>query len=180
MTDPPVEFAAVENDKPEKRVWVWPAVGLLAIVAIGALAWFFMRTDSDLSRSVASGLDRTSTMELVSGGIPQDVPDEVPLSGDLVASLHLTTTEQRFGRELTVRLFSEGAPDAPMTSATVRATASMQLMSHGTYDASASVGDDGSYHLPLRLDMAGDWQIDMVVLYEGEELPVLLYVSVLD
>ena len=56
----------------------------------------------------------------------------------------------------------------------------MQLMEHGAVAATTSTPEDDSFVLPLGFDMAGEWQIDLLIRTEEQEKSLLLYVDMLD
>lgn len=169
-----------EESRQTRQALTWLVGGLAALALIVGLVWLATGGDFDLSSDTVAGLDRTASLQLVSGGVPRDLDSEIEIGNGLIAAITLETTSDPYGRVMHVALKRPGDPDTLVTTSAIDAIGTMQLMDHGPVFATGAVTDAGDYQLPFRFDMAGDWQIDLRLDVEGRTTSLLLYLEVLD
>jgi YtkA-like len=162
-------------------------IAVIAVVAVGL--WLVVRAGGDGGGGradagrVVAGVDAAQTaaaasMQLVVAGIPQPLPASIPLTGDLAASVALANGDDSYARVVDLYLFREDDAGTGVDGATVRATVRMELMDHGTVHAEGAAGGGGHYQIPLSLEMAGDWQLEIEIVTPEEQATVVFSLAV--
>ena len=172
--------------RPTIRSVVAASVLLFAVAAVGV--WLAVRDTNDrggeraeagqAAPGAAAQTAAAASMQLVVAGIPQPLPASIPLTGDLIASVTLASGDAPYARTVDLSLFREDRPAAGIDGATVRATARMELMDHGTVHAEAVASGGGHYQMPFSLEMAGDWQLDIEIVTPEEQATVVFSLAV--
>jgi hypothetical protein len=136
------------------------------------------RTEAGQEAPGAAQTAAAAAMQLVVAGILQPLPAAIPLTGDLVASVTLAGGERPYARTVDLYLFRADSPAAGIDGATVRASVQMELMEHGTVDTEIVAVGGGHYRIPLSLEMAGDWQLDVEIVTPEDQATVAFSLAV--
>jgi YtkA-like len=135
----------------------------LATAAQPVLPWLGDSSQDEGAVDATAPAGTGDRLQVVVAGIgaPLASDQELPVAGDLLASIAVSPAGARFRRELDVHLVHAGG--AAASDATIVATGHMRFMDHGSFRQAATRSSAGHYALPIAFAMPGEWQIDLEI-----------------
>jgi hypothetical protein len=177
--DPATMPTAPSSGTPEREGRQW-LLGAAAIIVLAAVLGVLARPAYDWFRDDGSGAPLVDSLQLVVAGIPSELPAEVPVAGDIVATFQLIPADGRYQRVLDVELHHTGSGLPAGDSAQIRAIGSMRFMDHDDFRADSAIAPeaDGHYRIPLEFSMPGEWQIDLAIETDQGPAELALFVEI--
>jgi hypothetical protein len=135
------------------------------------------------ARSTGTPIDssaRADRIALVIGGIERGLRDgdAIPVSGALEAKVRIVPLANvAYARVLHVAL-TRGT--STVNDATVKASARMRFMDHGSFQVVAVPSGDGSYVAPLEFSMSGEWTLTLAIQTPSESGEIFLDLDAFD
>lgn len=171
--------AIVEEPRQKESSRTWIAVAV-AIIVCAAAAGVLARPVYDWITEGGSGAPLKDSLQLVVAGVPSELPAEVPVRGDIVATFTLLPADGRYQRMLDVDLHYAGTGAPAGDDASIRAVGSMRFMEHDDFRADSAVAPelDGHYRIPLGFSMPGEWQIDLAIDTASGPAELALFVEI--
>jgi hypothetical protein len=117
---------------------------------------------------------------LVVGGVEQTLPDDeaIPVRGTLAAKIRITALPGvAYARALQITVLRG---ETFVTDATVRASAHMRFMDHGSFQVVAVPSGNGTYVAPLQFAMAGEWALVLAIQTVKENGEIALDIDAFD
>jgi hypothetical protein len=135
------------------------------------------------ARSIGTPIDssaRADRIALVIGGIEQGLreDDAIPVSGALEARIRIIPLANVASARVLQVTLTRGA--GSVSDATVKASARMRFMDHGSFQVVAVPSGDGSYVAPLEFAMPGEWALTLAIQTPRESGEIILDLDAFD
>lgn len=161
----------------------------VAIVAEPSMPWLAERdSPQEVQQNATASANETPTvkrlanadnLQLIVGSIPSTFVNgnPIPVTGDVVTEITLTTGEARYSREAELYLYHQ-TTSKPIDDAKVEVTGRMRYMEHGTFRQIALPAGDGHYILALPFPMSGEWELEIVIAMASKQNTIHLFTDI--